>query len=241
MNEIEVDPDTTLSQFVENYIQKPKENPEEDQLRGDYSALKLIPNFLSSEECDFFSGLVSSNSKHRIQQLSNRKRLIFDSEITASWFWERMKPFNPFQHVLDEHGDQWIATGINPRFRLIRYDTGDQFRTHEDGFYWESWNKKTFATAMVYLNTMLKKDGGSTRFHHIHTVVEPAKGLLVLFLVNNLDHCGEQCGTEKYLLRTDVFYELNTGYRSNSNLSETLDEFEKRRKEIYEEFRRYSD
>ena len=135
MNEIEVDPDTTLSQFVENYIQKPKENPEEDQLRGDYSALKLIPNFLSSEECDFFSGLVSSNSKHRIQQLSNRKRLIFDSEITASWFWERMKPFNPFQHVLDEHGDQWIATGINPRFRLIRYDTGDQFRTHEDGFY----------------------------------------------------------------------------------------------------------
>ena len=228
------DEEKSVASRVESFIAQQIEAPE--SMRGNLSALKLIPNFLSKEECKFFRNLVSPNSQQRIQQLSNRKRLIFDSEIVAEWFWSRLRLHNPFKEVVDEHGDEWYAVGINPRFRLVRYDDGDKFSTHEDGFYWESWNKKTFATAMTYLNDMASEDGGSTRFHAIHTVVEPAEGLLIVFLVDNLDHCGEQCRKEKYLLRTDVFFKLAKSGRGESDA-----EFEARRKAVYDEFKRYDD
>lgn len=232
---LDVDKDVGVASSVETFIAAQQQASTE--MRGNLSALKLIPHFLSKEECAFFRRLVAPHSQQRIQQLSNRKRLIFESEIVAAWVWNRFAMHNPFKNVIDEHGDEWRAVGINPRFRLVRYDQGDMFKTHEDGFYWESWNRKTFATAMTYLNDMSQQDGGSTRFHSIHTVVEPAEGLLVVFLVDNLDHCGEQCNKEKYLLRTDVFYELS---KSNSD-KETQEEFETRRKQLFAEFKRYDD
>ena len=217
-----------VEEFIKDYEKAPKD------MKGNLSALKMIPNFLSKKECEFFRKLVSPQSNERIQMLSNRKRLIFNSECVADWFWNRLKLHNPFKDVTDEHGDDWRAVGINPRFRLIRYDEGEQFKTHEDGFYWESWNRKTFATAMAYLNDMHQpEDGGATRFHALRTTVEPAEGLLILFLVDNIDHCGEPCKKQKYLLRTDVFYELVQ--------TEPIDKFQERRKEIFKHFERYND
>lgn len=223
---------TELANVVENFVKEQDVAPTE--MRGQLSPLKLVPHFLSQKECKFFINLVSPQSTERIQQLSSRKRLIYDSEIVAKWFWDRFQTYNPFEKVTDEHGDVWTPVGANSRFRLVRYDKGDQFKTHEDGFYWESWKRKTFATAMVYLNDMEKEDGGATNFHHIRTIVHPAQGLLVVFLVDNLDHCGEPCNKEKYLLRTDIMYELTVPL-------ENSEEFIKTRKELFKEFKRYDD
>ena len=260
------DNNSSIQGQVEAFIDLPENRFESEEFRGDLSPLKLIPHFLTKSECDFFISLISPDSKNRIQYLSNRKRLIFESEKVATWFWSRLAPFNEFKSVTDEHGDIWDAHSINPRFRLIRYDKGEEFKTHEDGFYWPSWNLKTFATAMVYLNDMSiitdnkgidgidgidGKDGidvkdqtkrvrkgevksGATRFHKIHTVVEPAQGLLIHFLVNDLDHCGEPVDSQKFLLRTDVFYKL----REESCKRPV---FCQRRQEIFKEFKRYDD
>jgi len=222
-----------VASAVEKFIENQTKDPE--KMRGDLSALKLVPHFFSSAECEFFRKLVRKDSTERVQQLLNRKRLIFESEKVAEWFWNRLKEHNPFQTVRDEHGDYWKAVGINPRFRLVRYDEGDSFQTHQDGFYWQDWNRKTFATAMVYLNSMEEEDGGVTRFHDICTVVKPAQGLLVVFCVNDLIHCGERCKKEKYLLRTDIFYELIIPRFTCCSFEE---EFNIKRKQLWDEYQK---
>ena len=225
-----------ISTLIENFIATAQ--TEDDEMRGDLSALKLIPNFLTQKECEFFVSLVSPDSAATVQQLSNRKRLIVDSEPLAAWFWKRLKSHNAFRTIIDQVGDTWIATGINSRFRLVRYDAGDRFQTHEDGFYWPRWDEKTFATAMVYLNNV-KPDAsgrvwGVTRFHRIHAVIEPAQGLLITFLVNDLDHCGETCDSSKYLLRTDIFYKLQPPTQKD------IAAWTQERLEIFAEFQRLS-
>ena len=175
------------------------------------SALKIIPRFLVAEECAFFRRLVADDSDHRVEQLSTRKRLVFDSKVLSDLFWQRLEPHYPFRTHVDEFGAEWHASGVNNRFRLVRYDTGDQFSAHEDGFWQETWDCRSFATAMVYLNDVAHSNGGSTLFHDLQVQLRPTEGLLVSFLVDGLIHCGEPLdGGQKYLLRTDVMYRLAT-------------------------------
>lgn len=225
-----------ISDLIENFIET--STTVDENFNGAISSLKLVPNFLTKTECKFFISLVAPDSNILAQQLLNRKRLIIDSEKMAEWFWNRLKPFNEFKTVIDEHGDTWTAVGINPRFRIVRYDAGNKFARHQDGFYWPEWNQRTFATAMVYLNDATKDENGkvcgATRFYDISTVVEPKQGLLVTFLVNDLDHCGEECNSQKYLLRTDIVYRLEVPKKDN------IEQWNNERQEIFAEFLRMS-
>ena len=109
----------------------------------------------------------------------------------------------------DEFGDTWQCSGINERFRLIKYDPGDQFKCHEDGFYQESWDKRSFATLMIYLNDVPAESGGSTLFIDHGIRIHPKQGTCVIFFVDGLRHIGEKLTAgNKYLFRTDLMYDL---------------------------------
>lgn len=170
-------------------------------MRPRTSPLKIVPNFFSKDECDFFITLILKKST----DITNGKQLIFNSEVAAEWVWKRIKNFIPFRTVFDEHNDRWEVVGINPRFRVVRYFTTVEPQMYKANTCWNSWNRKTFATGMVHLNST---SGGATHFPSIHTTVEAVEKSLVLFLFKDLDFCGEKCEKEKYLLEFDVVYEL---------------------------------
>ena len=121
---------------------------------------------------------------------------------------KRWKPFHTFNKQIDNYGDTWIADSLNPMFRLVKYQPGNHFDKHEDGFFWQDWNKKTFATFMIYLNTVDPENGGATQFYEHGTSIQPREGCLCVFPVKDVMHQGQIVKTCKYLLRTDILYRL---------------------------------
>jgi hypothetical protein len=164
----------------------------------------LIPKFLSDEECQKIISLTESND---LEQLTTRKRLQFDSEDLAEWWWQRLQPhFNYFTQT-DKYGNVWTAFRLNEHFRLAKYEVNDEFSKHEDGYYHPEYNVRSFTTAMIYLNTVPPENGGSTYFLEHGLRIHPLEGLCCVFVVDDLMHCGEKLRKgQKYLLRSDVMY-----------------------------------
>lgn len=164
----------------------------------------LIPQFFTPNECKMIISLTETNE---LEQLSTRKRLQFDSQELADWWWKRLQPYFNYAIQKDQHGNTWEAIGLNPHFRLARYGPNDEFSKHEDGYFHLEYNVRSFTTAMVYLNTVPVENGGSTYFMDHGFRIHPLEGLCCVFVVDDLLHCGEKLKAgEKYLLRSDVMY-----------------------------------
>ena len=105
------------------------------------------------------------------------------------------------------------ATGLNELFRIYRYDPGQQFDWHQDGFYQSPDGFRSRFTFMVYLNACFS--GGGTSFADWHNTPEfedfaivPDVGKALLFY-HPIGHRGDPIiEGRKYVLRTDVMYEL---------------------------------
>jgi hypothetical protein len=133
--------------------------------------------------------------------------MLLDDEKLADFLWERLKPLYAYHTITDEYGDVWQATGLNSRFRITKYDKGGLFKEHDDGYWQPSPTEKSFATAMVYLNTVLHEDRGDTFFTQCGLSIQPVEGMGCFFLVDGLSHRGEPLlWGNKYLLRSDVMY-----------------------------------
>ncbi len=176
--------------------------------------LTLIPNFLTPEQCET---LTEHIDRGELETLTNRKRLIVENKSWANQLWESMNASllsSIYATAMDEFGDKWECCGFNDRFRLIKYNPGDSFALHEDGVYHCSWNERSFATFMIYLNDVTEENGGATCFSKCHLFdhdfkIQPRQGLCVIFFVDNLLHCGEELKDgHKYLFRTDIMYHL---------------------------------
>ena len=178
-------------------------NPVKETLKL-FSNLTLLPDFFSKEECQVFINMINNSDP---EQLKTRKRTQFDSDKLSQWVWHRLGPHYKYHHITDEFGNGWKACGLNSRFRISKYKSGDCFPKHEDGFYQPEHNVRTFTTFMVYLNNVPADDGGATNFTDYSFNIQPTEGLGCAFVVDNLIHSGEElkCGF-KYLLRTDVMY-----------------------------------
>lgn len=182
------------------------------------SELTLVPNFFSSEECKLFIDIAKSQS---LEILATKKRYQFDSTKLSDWMWKRMQPYYKYNSITDKYGNVWKAFGLNCHFRIIYYTKGDKFAKHEDGFYQSDYCTRSFATAMVYLNTIPEENGGATNFMEHGFKINGLEGLGCFFVVEDLMHCGEELKDgEKYLLRTDVMYKCEN--MSNKEKHEKL-------------------
>lgn len=107
----------------------------------------------------------------------------------------------------------WTAIGVNERLRFYRYDVGQQFDWHRDGYFERDYGERSVLTFMIYLNEEFT--GGETTIEGLTSAglsddkVVPKTGLALVF-AHPLLHKGEPV-TEgrKYVLRTDVMYRLS--------------------------------
>lgn len=164
----------------------------------------VLSPFFSLDECQEY--IVRFKSPATEEKLRDRSRIQWDDEPLAHQLWDRVKNRLTKPKITDGYGDEWVASGVNPRFRLVRYEPGQHFGKHEDGYFQKSVNERSFATLMIYLNTIPTSAGGATHFMPYGLRLQPIAGNAVCFVTDGLVHEGESCTQEKFILRTDVMY-----------------------------------
>jgi predicted 2-oxoglutarate/Fe(II)-dependent dioxygenase YbiX len=173
--------------------------------------LYVVRGFLSPEDCE---GHIVSTEKVGYgeapittaagfvmrKDIRNNERVIIDDEPLAGELFALAKP------VLPAEWFGWSLVGLNERFRYYRYDPGQKFELHTDGYYERPSGERSHLTFMVYLNDEF--EGGETVFYHKrpHVAVKPERGMALVFY-HRLGHEGAAViRGRKYVLRSDVMY-----------------------------------
>lgn len=179
-----------------------------------------VDGFLAPEECDDFirqsestgysnAPITTSRGPVLRPQIRNNSRVMVDDNSLADRLWrlvssEALVALRSEVQMPFPNKSRWEPAGLNERFRFYRYTQGQQFDWHYDGPYERPNGEASWVTLLVYLNDDF--EGGETRFEDC--VVKPEKGM-ALFFVHQIHHKGEKIASgRKYVLRTDVMYEL---------------------------------
>ena len=174
-----------------------------------------VADFLSPERCDAliaraeqseFEGATvnMAGGAMRRENLRNNDRVISDDAALAAEMWVLSERYVPARFK------GRTAVGLNERLRFYRYDPGQKFDWHQDGYFERETGERSQFTCMVYLNDGY--DGGGTSFVDPHGrlfdafTVTPRKGS-ALFFHHHLDHRDDAViSGRKYVMRSDVMY-----------------------------------
>jgi hypothetical protein len=134
------------------------------------------------------------------KDIRNNARVMIDDPELAEQLWQRVRPFLP------QRLGKWEAVGCNERCRFYRYDPGEKFAPHYDGYFQRENGERSRLTFMVYLNGGF--EGGATNFPHALPLVSvrPKRGMALLFIHHQLHEGAPVIEGRKYVLRTDVMY-----------------------------------
>jgi predicted 2-oxoglutarate/Fe(II)-dependent dioxygenase YbiX len=171
----------------------------------------VIHDFLSRAECQRWiddsealgygdAPITTSVGFVMRKDVRDNERVIHDSPKLADAWWQRARPFLPAEW------SRWQIVGFNERFRFYRYDPGQKFAKHTDGYFERDNGERSHLTFMVYLNEEF--DGGETVFHDIRPRlrVKPRTGMALVFNHRRLHEGAPVISGRKYVLRTDVMY-----------------------------------
>jgi predicted 2-oxoglutarate/Fe(II)-dependent dioxygenase YbiX len=181
-----------------------------------------VPDVLSPDECAAYITLSESlgyeaatiNTAGGVQHrpdVRNNDRVIHDDADLAETLWELLAPYLPAT-VADRK-----VLGFNERFRFYRYDPGQRFDWHMDGYFERDNGERSFYTVLFFLNADF--EGGETRFRvrdadGVKTVaVKPVTGQVLVFRHELLHEGAAVSAGRKYILRTDVMYSSPRGWR----------------------------
>lgn len=128
--------------------------------------------------------------------LRNNGRVIVDDAARADWLWARLASFIPPTRA------GLAPIGLNERLRFYRYQPGERFRWHTDGYYRRPSGERSLLTLMVYLNEV--DAGGWTEFETIS--IYPITGQALVFDHMLLHQGAEVTAGRKYVLRSDILY-----------------------------------
>lgn len=134
------------------------------------------------------------------KDVRDNERVIHDDLALAAAWWQRARPYLPADWL------RWQAVGLNERFRFYRYDPGQKFAMHADGYFERPNGERSQLTFMVYLNEEF--EGGETVFHDCRPAlrVKPRTGMALVFNHRRLHEGAPVISGRKYVLRTDVMY-----------------------------------
>lgn len=192
---------------------------EKERLDGDQ--IFLIHDFLTEDECQSYIALseelqyddapISTAGGFVMRKdIRNNARVIYDNEECAKLLFEKAAIHLPSEWFV------WKLFEFNERFRFYRYDVGQRFAPHTDGYFQRDNGDRSQFTFMIYLNDDF--EGGGTTFLKIRNQstgksplrVQPRTGMALVFY-HHVVHEGEPVTQgRKYVLRTDVMYQRQT-------------------------------
>jgi hypothetical protein len=166
----------------------------------------LIDNFLSPTEAQLWidateamgytaAPVTTARGPVMRPDIRNNRRIMLDTPDRAEALWHRAAPLMPDR-------TSWRPSGLNERLRFYRYDPGQRFAPHFDGYFARSSDERSFLTFIVYLNDGF--EGGQTRFEGV--TVKPRIGTALCFRHHLLHEGAPVLEGRKYVLRSDVMY-----------------------------------
>lgn len=171
----------------------------------------VIKNLFSTEKCREWIELCEAEGfdeapinvgfgKTQIQkEVRNNSRVIIDDEILAFEIWQDVREYLP--KVINGR----VALGLNERFRFYRYEPGQKFAFHMDGYYRRDNGEQSMLTFMIYLNEDF--EGGETTFMNgDNTTIKPENGMVLVFNHTLFHEGSEVIKGKKYVLRSDVMF-----------------------------------
>ena len=181
-----------------------------------FPAPLTVPAAMSGEECDALvrlsetagydyapiAGGLCGPFGFRVSDGRRNCRAAVEDARLADVLWGRLKRFVP------ERVEGRPVVGLNERLRFYRYEAGQDFSAHTDGYYLRANGERSRLTLIVYLNEDFT--GGETFFPQTERTLTPRTGTLLLF-PHRLWHAARPVlQGRKYVLRTDVMYEALT-------------------------------
>lgn len=169
----------------------------------------IIEDFCTSKECDDFivkseaigyepATVETERGSKVVSTVRNNNRVLHKNYDLADIFWQQLAPFAR-QRIGNSK-----AVGLNELFRFYKYQPGQEFKRHRDQSYIRSNGEASYYTFMIYLNQ--DYDGGETIFSD--QIIQPKRGMALIFL-HNLEHEGRPVKKGiKYVLRTDIMFRL---------------------------------
>ena len=138
------------------------------------------------------------------KDIRNNERVIVDDVDLAQSLFRTTRP------LLPEEWYGWELVGLNERFRFYRYDPGQYFAPHTDGYFERDNGERSHLTFMIYLNGGF--EGGETTFamNRKPLRVVPRTGMALLFYHQVLHEGSAVISGRKYVLRSDVMYRRRT-------------------------------
>lgn len=177
-----------------------------------------LDNILSHEECDALiaesedigyeeADIQALDGPSFHKDVRNNDRIRYENEELKATLWQRIAPYAPKEFK----GSRLIA--VNEQMRFYRYQAGQKFDWHKDGRFTNSRAQVNQFSLLIYLNDTF--EGGATSFTARNTPydfddfsLKPVKGNAVAFY-HKITHRGDKVlSGHKYILRTDIMYEL---------------------------------
>lgn len=128
----------------------------------------------------------------------NNSRVMFDDPALAALLFERVQDRVPPEISRSR------VVGANERLRCYRYERGQRFAPHYDGWFARSADERSYLTFMVYLNDGFS--GGDTALLDLGVTVTPKRGSALFFQHAILHEGCEVTGGVKYAVRSDIMY-----------------------------------
>jgi len=166
----------------------------------------VVEDFLSQNECEEMITLSESLTYEKakidigklVTEARNNDRVFYENKDLAKELFEKAKDY-----LVPKIGNSTVLE-LNELFRFYRYEKGHYFRGHQDGNFIRNDKEASYFTFLIYLNQNYK--GGETNF--LEHKIKPKQGMLLIFL-HKLYHEGSEVKEGiKYVLRTDVMYQL---------------------------------
>eukprot|EP00002_Diphylleia_rotans_P016052 TRINITY_DN3118_c0_g1_i5.p1 TRINITY_DN3118_c0_g1~~TRINITY_DN3118_c0_g1_i5.p1 ORF type:complete len:247 (+),score=48.60 TRINITY_DN3118_c0_g1_i5:127-867(+) len=162
-----------------------------------------------SESCGYITAAVNVGGGREVvmQDYRNSQRCIIDDKRLADELYLRLRPHLP------EFYKDCEMSGVNERFRFLKYTPGDFFAPHMDGCYCRpDYSEHSKMTVMLYLSEVTS--GGETRFLHsssddIHVDFVPRQGSVLIFDHRILHEGRPIVEGVKYAIRSDVMFRRN--------------------------------
>jgi hypothetical protein len=195
---------------------------EEECIDGMPGFFKVLRGVLTADECKriieiadeagFEQAALRTNMDGDYYNTEYRKsqRCIIDSVAFADELWSRISDIIP---AVWSDGEE--AAGLNERIRILKYEPGDEFKTHADGtFTCPGRGLISKLTLLIYLND--NYEGGYTTYvcgddtSTWDVPIRPTVGAVVLQDQNIMHYVPPLLSGVKYAIRTDVMYRVKS-------------------------------
>lgn len=152
-----------------------------------------------SEEQNFEEAKVNIHGNQTmLKGVRNNDRLMYIDFDKSEKLWHLIAPY------CEPIVGKTKAIGLNEMLRIYKYSEGQRFKKHYDGSYERNDFEFSLYTFMIYLNDDF--EGGNTWFKDFE--IKPKTGTALVFLHDILHEGMEIIKGKKYVLRTDIMYQL---------------------------------